>query len=369
MIENVYGVAKRHNNKRRAYLLVNRLQGKHVPTSPMGALDMAQKLGEKLKKLEGKSMVIAFAETATAIGAAAAEVMGSEVFFINTTREPLTDVHCIEFLEEHSHAREQSLVAEKLEKEIGKSDNVIFLDDELSTGKTMSNIIRKLKERYSVLNGKKLIVASLLNRVSEENSQKLKSMGIYEVYLWKTEEDNYEEYAEGLTTTVAVRPNVTGDVKTFEKIKINKMGLNPRLGFKIGEYVSKCKEINEKIIRDYGEVIKSGERILVLGTEECMYPALSLGAAIEKKFEGVKVFSHATTRSPIGISDAPEYPIKMGYKIPSFYEESRMTYIYNVEKYDIVFVVTDAPSPSDKALKVLASVFGEAKRLFLVEVS
>lgn len=41
-------VAKRENNKKRSYLVVNRLQGKHVPVSPGKALRMFGSLAELL---------------------------------------------------------------------------------------------------------------------------------------------------------------------------------------------------------------------------------------------------------------------------------------------------------------------------------
>lgn len=38
-------IARRVNNSKRAYLLVNPLQGKHLPVSPQAALKMMQTLG------------------------------------------------------------------------------------------------------------------------------------------------------------------------------------------------------------------------------------------------------------------------------------------------------------------------------------
>ena len=65
-------IAKRFNNPKRTYLLVDPLQAKHIPVSPGRALEMMESLGDLLKKYPGPRLVIGFAETATAIGAAAA---------------------------------------------------------------------------------------------------------------------------------------------------------------------------------------------------------------------------------------------------------------------------------------------------------
>ena len=71
--ENLLQVAKRYRNNRRLSLLVNPLQGKHIPVSPEISLEMMRTLGGQLaKKYPEARFVVGFAETATAIGAAAA---------------------------------------------------------------------------------------------------------------------------------------------------------------------------------------------------------------------------------------------------------------------------------------------------------
>ena len=41
-------LARRVNNRKRTYLLVNPLQGKHLPVSPIQALEMMKTLGDRL---------------------------------------------------------------------------------------------------------------------------------------------------------------------------------------------------------------------------------------------------------------------------------------------------------------------------------
>ena len=43
-------LAKRVNNTKRSYLLVNPLQGKHIPVDPEAALTMMQALGKTVKE-------------------------------------------------------------------------------------------------------------------------------------------------------------------------------------------------------------------------------------------------------------------------------------------------------------------------------
>ncbi len=51
-------------------------------------------------------------------------------------------------------------------------------------------------------------------------------------------------------------------------------------------------------------------------------------------------------QSPIIASGTDNYPLYCRYQIRSLYDEERCTYIYNLEQYDLVIVVTD----SDRAV-------------------
>lgn len=86
--DNILRIAKRFNNQKRTYLLVNPLQAKHIPVSPKASLGMMKALGDMLaNKYPDTKLVIGFAETATAIGAVVAESFSSKCVYIHTTRE------------------------------------------------------------------------------------------------------------------------------------------------------------------------------------------------------------------------------------------------------------------------------------------
>ena len=59
-------IAKRENNNKRNYLVINKLQGKHIPVEPSQALGMFKELAMLLKKAytNEKILFIGFAETA-----------------------------------------------------------------------------------------------------------------------------------------------------------------------------------------------------------------------------------------------------------------------------------------------------------------
>jgi hypothetical protein len=106
--------------------------------------------------------------------------------------------------------------------------------------------------------------------------------------------------------------------------------------------VQACRKLKTKVTSTNKGTLDSISRLLVLGTEECMYPAIMLGAYIEEYYPKVDVWTHSTTRSPIIPSDSLSYPIRNGSMLCSCYERNRNTYLYNIEKYDAVFVITDA---------------------------
>lgn len=330
--EDVLRVAKRFNNTRRSYLLVNPLQGKHLPTKPAVALEMMNALGKRVaEKFSSARLVIGFAETATAIGAVVAKNLSDECFYIQTTRENFAG-DFVEFLEEHSHAPKQQLFAENLSELIKRTAEIIFVDDELSTGKTLLNIVRQLKDRFPALNDKKFCVASIINRLSEENLAALAAENISCVYLVKLNQ-NFD--MENISVKPAQEVEPISKLVPSHKISIV---ADPRRGVKIGDYFNQCEAAGNFAVDMLRREKFSGE-VLVLGTEEFMLPAIIAGHALEKNFS---VLMHSTTRSPIGISRDENYPIQEGFKLRSFYDAARTTYIYNLRHYDAAIVMTNA---------------------------
>lgn len=339
-------LAKRHHNTKRTYLLVNPLQAKHLPVSPSKSLEMMTCLGKQIaQKYPSAKLVIGFAETATAIAATVAGCLDTECKYIHTTREAYSDLaNWVYFSEEHSHAVEQKLYTKDLAEWISESPQIIFVDDEISTGKTLLNIIDQLQETFPEAKTKQIVAASIINRLSPEHEARFRNAGIASEFLVKVSNTD-------LTSAVAqfeIRPAelVVSAGTAYEENTIHTQEplMNPRLGVDISKYIDNCQTVAKSAVAKISELIASASSILVLGTEECMYPALILGRELEKQFPTIAVKCHATTRSPIGICSEPAYPIHLGYKIHSFYDDVRETFIYNLDCYDIVIVLTDTCS-------------------------
>ena len=352
--ETTLRVAKRYRNAKRAYLLVNPLQAKHMPVSPTEALTMMRTLGEGLRQeFPGARLVLGFAETATALGAAVASRLGPDCAFLTTTREAGEGPGWVRFLEEHSHAAEQKLWGGDLDALLQETDTVLFVDDEISTGKTLRNMVAQLTRRWPALGEKTLVAASLLNRVTPEQEKALADAGITCRCLVRLPQEDHTAQVADWTVTEA--PPAVPQNLSFRQETLPGDGLlNPRKTLRIGAYDGSCQAVAEAMLSHTLGPVETLGKTLVLGTEECMYPALRLGERLERL--GAEVCCHATTRSPIGLCNAPGYPIRSGWKLPSFYEEERTTYVYNLREYDTVIVVSDTKKTDLRAIQALASV-------------
>lgn len=364
-------LAKRIGNRKRTYLLVNPLQGKHMPVEPGRALDMMSALGQLMaEKYPETRLVVGFAETATAIGAQVAACIGPRCRYIHTTREQINACQeWICFLEEHSHAAEQQLCREGYVRGAMDTPTILFVEDEISTGKTLRNMIRQLRETCPQAAKAKMVAASVINRLSAENKALMRAEGIVcESLVWLEDTDLSAavekfrvEAAEDVTQAAA------GD---FVCLKTGVQVPDPRMGVEAAAYISACHALADAVKEQLTPGLQQGMRVLVLGTEECMYPALTVGYALEEGLD-CRVLCHATTRSPIGVLAEADYPISSGYRVQSFYDSERTTFLYDLATYDAAVIVTDAHTNCGKAAGCLAGLlhrYGEC-RVFLVGCS
>lgn len=339
-------IAKRENNSKRTYLVVNKNQGKHIPVSPEEAFAMFDALAEELASAyrEERLLLIGFAETATAIGARLSIRLHTD--YIQTTREQIEGVSWLFFSEAHSHATEQKLVREDIESVLEKTDRIVFVEDEVTTGNTILNIIHILEETYP----KKMhfSVASLLNGMDQTSRKRYAGKQIPLHYLVKTSHESYAKTAESyLGDGNYIQPDTTesGDIPLICLSSY----INARRCTTGDLYADACSQLWNQMKEQI--FWQGSKRILILGTEECMYPALFVGACLEQR--GNIVRCHATTRSPIAVSREEQYPLHDRYELISLYEENRKTFLYDLEKYDRVWIVTDAEKLCEKGVYTL----------------
>ncbi len=337
------GIAKRDNNPKRNYLVVNRLQGKHIPVPPHSAFEMFDMLAGRLKEAYGqeKLLLVGFAETATAIGARLAVQL--DTYYIQTTREQMPGVKYLLFSESHSHATEQKLVKDDMDAMFHQVDRIVFVEDELTTGNTILNIIDLLQKEYP---GKmRFAAASILNGMDETATGRYGKRQIGLVYLQKTDHSKYvcmaKAYAgDGLYIPADTDPcRDIGDLSRVYRLPASYVNARRCIAGKA--YQRACEAMWEQACAKCAPV--SGKTVLILGTEEFMYPALFAGERLQRM--GYTVKCHATTRSPITVSRECGYPLHVRYELVSLYEEGRRTFIYDLERYDSVWIFTDAANP------------------------
>lgn len=348
-------IAKRENNNKRGFLIVNPYLGKHVPQKPREILGMFDKTALLFPEdwNPKQTLVIGFAETATALGLHYA--CKNNCRFIQTTREHVIGER-IYFSEEHSHATEQYLLKEDLDT----ITHIMFVDDEITTGKTVLNAITAINRAY----GREFQygVTSIINSMTKEQQETYQKRGIEIHCLEQLPKQNFEQTAEQF------KLNGHSDKVSYEHWKSVKVLDVPKL--------PDCRKM---IDANYEELLK--ERLepvlgnldivgtaLVLGVEEFMYAGIWFGNQLENK--GCNVRFHATTRSPIAVSEEETYPLHHRFCMNSVNASERNTFLYDVAMYDHVFVFVEKNYSTQVGMDELCKVIETSgnKKIYFISI-
>lgn len=375
-------------NKKRSFLFVSKVLGKHIPIDPKiglltGAL-LANRYMEKVKKtettikenvlslftngtgefsgqpfIEGdiNPVIIGFAETATALGHAFFQSFQKADFF-HTTREQIRDLESvISFEEEHSHATSHRCYID--ESVLNNKREIILVDDEMTTGKTAVNIIRSIHERFP---RKSYTVVSILDWRSDENQSRFddleKELGIiiHSVSLLKGKinvsgtpeikeiKDMQTEIQKNLQSISYIQLDkiFPGNLKKVssssvtlggEIKKVPYLKETGRFGLKASENIKNQESIGE--IGQYLADQRNGIKTLCLGTGEFMYLPMKIASLM-----GSGVHFHSTTRSPIYIDKKENYGARYGLSFPNPEDRVIAQFVYNIppKEYDELFL-------------------------------
>ncbi|MCC0633499.1 phosphoribosyltransferase family protein [Clostridioides sp. ZZV15-6388] len=343
------------NNSKRRFLFISKKLGKHLACKPSEMDNLGKLMAtiyNKKNKVASNGTVIAFAETGTAVGHSFFDYLSGDYEFIHTTREQFDELENLDFLEEHSHATDQNLYFEMLDN-FKFGDEVILVDDEITTANTCMNIIRKIQSIYPK---KKYTICSILNWVSDENLKKISSLEkelgckIEFVYLFKGDfnfdinEDIVANYNDNCTISQSsimkddkinlIVNHVNVDLEDYIGNKkyiryTGRFGINKREQIKLKEIVK--RESKKIVIESKESLKKKAEKVLFLGTEEFMYIPMLFAKEKENQCD---IYYHSTTRSPIINIDKNNYPIRSKFKLKSFYNSDVQNYIYNIDRHD-----------------------------------
>lgn len=385
-------VEHRSGNKKREFLFVNKNQGKHIPTEPMNVVGMVSKLAFKVNEgipENSDVLVVGFAETATALGEMLFNACTNAVYYLETTREDCAPCKkMLEFREEHSHATEQYIYGDM--SRLPHYDYILFVDDEISTGKTILNFITEFEK---LGNSCKYGVASICNWQNADAIARYNELGIDRFMLISGELED-----AGRKMDVEVLPDEREYaakrclLSRQERESVNMVHLDSwnnsnrfmltRTGH--GKLVVQDTNLISDMWHDIlniadkhskeSMVDRYNNKALFIGTEECMYIPIMLAYYATSMFG--EVLTHSTTRSSIDIIKGCENgDIREGivskYKLHSAYDSDRNTYIYNLDKYDFIFVICDKTMTKefvDDMTSALVHMGNDAHDIFFIEV-
>ena len=328
-IDDYLDLGIRNNNKRR-FLFISKTLGKHLPCRVSDMDDLGLKIVkayEKKYNYLNSGVIISFAETATGLGHSVFNHINADFEFIHTTREIVKNKKTLVFLELHSHATDHYLYYEDLNY-FKDGEEIILVDDEITTGNTCINLIKKINNLYPK---KRYTICSILNWMDEYSFKRFKSLEkdlnteINFVYLFsgsfifKCDEDK-------IKSKIKESENIDKYILKKNKLKVNYIYIDMDKYEQNKKYLNECFKLN----------ILDNEKVLFLGSEEFMY----IPMLFADQFKKSDIYYHSTTRSPIIDIDIDNYPIKTKFTHNSLYNKGVVNYVYNIDKikYDKCFL-------------------------------
>jgi hypothetical protein len=367
-------------NPRRAQLLVSRLLGKHIPAPISDVLMAGHTLGDAVRDACGgrTPLVVGFAETATGLGHAVASVSapgGRPAPYVHTSRRPApSGARLVQFLEEHSHATDQTLALLPggiVDDATLRADvPLVLVDDEISTGTTAINAIRALHAAWP---RSRYVLASLLDSRTDDQQRRASELGaelgtaVTSIALLIGEVSTPPDVLTRAALLLDLLPSPTGARGSPVPVVRHAVTLPDGIPTLASQgWDSRCEGVLVKAMRTLAPTlpVHRDGRTLVLGDEEFMYVPQQLAAAL-----GSQVRTSTSTRSPAAAVDAAGYPLRTVLSFPATEDAGRPAFAYNVAPsaqtapgnapgFDDIVFVTDARVEAhvdDGLLRLLAA--------------
>ncbi|MBW9146967.1 phosphoribosyltransferase family protein [Clostridium sp. CM027] len=374
-------------NKKRDFLFVSKVIGKHMPMIPdtlkiiggilarlwineredtvlypttelvdtLISLDVSHNMDTSVNlhslhdilntpiRLANKTLFIGFAETATGLAQSVFQNF-SNAAYIHTSREKITSIEpALFFNEEHSHAVEHSLFPYESDF-FNKFSDIVLIDDELTTGKSALNLIKCLPGKY-------FGIISILDW-RDANSYKMfideKNIDVRVCSLLKGD-IKCSKSKDIISDEITIPPSSTKLIPSKECVfqiaqsiegynkSTGRFGITSRDNLKISEEIN---SISKFLIKE-----RTTGNCLCIGTGEFIYLPCSISSML-----GDNVYFHSTTRSPVHARNIASYGNKNKIAFQSPEDDTITNYLYNIPDnfYTQVFFFSEKPLTKEK---------------------
>jgi hypothetical protein len=326
------GFASRRNPKR-PFLFVSRVLGRHLPVQPDAMSMVHRMLAAKLPAdLPGPVVTVGMAETAVALGHGVHDAWRSmtkrcDLLFIHSTRYRLASHRLLSTFEEsHSHATGHLIhqPADSADADLfAACRTLVLVDDEASTGSTFVALAEACRSHMPGLS--RIVCVTITDWMGEWRREEIRSAMPARTDFVSLLEGSYSFVASDASPPKM--PDVTGDGGAKDALVPVNWG---RLG------VQEPRPLPDRVMAIEAN---PGERILVLGTGEFVFPPFQLARRLSAM--GADVMVQSTTRSPI----MEDNDIHGVLEFPDAYADGIPNFLYSVRpgQYDRVLVCYETP--------------------------
>lgn len=297
--------------------------------------------------------ILGLAKSATAIGMATADAI-KDSYYISTVREtPIAIEPLFDFEESHTLLTNHRVYLSDISK-LQQADRIIIVEDEITTGNTMINLIRKI---VAHTDAKKFNIVTILNFSNNAFIEELKKLEDEFKITIRIDEVlkgtlNYEKLNDRMLKAINNNFDNTYDEITeadtieniceYDKINVQlKNGKHLEIMKKSGCFgvsFDEIKALEEKAKIIGNKINNKYKNVLVIAQGENMYIPSRIAYYINKnaKFK-------STTQNTILAKNLPNYAIN---QISTFNVNGIKYYLYNKEKiekeYDKVYFIVDS---------------------------
>lgn len=292
-------------NPRRAFLIVSRLLGRHIPARPSvmrGAMrDLAGMIPADLPQ---PILVVGLAETAICLGQGVHEELarrGRRAAFAHSTRQRIDCPPLCRFEEPHSHASSH-LVYRPEGVDLAGIRSLLLVDDEVSTGVTLVNLAQALVAAIPTV--ERIVVASLTD--------------------WSGGSDWLERMPRPASCASLLSGSLRWDPGPGRPEPDEMMAAGGGFGTMAGRGDSgrrgRAGASALRLPDAGGLALDENARVRIVGTGEFTYPPFLFAERLERA--GVDVVVQATSRSPVlvggPIASALRFRDNYGADVPNF---------------------------------------------------